>query len=30
MFHMAWFVLVVAGLLEVVWSLALKHTQGFK
>jgi quaternary ammonium compound-resistance protein SugE len=29
MFHMAWFVLVVAGLLEVVWSLALKHTQGF-
>jgi len=26
---MAWFVLVVAGLLEVVWSLGLKYTQGF-
>lgn len=26
---MAWFVLVVAGLLEVVWSLGLKSTQGF-
>jgi quaternary ammonium compound-resistance protein SugE len=26
---MAWFVLVVAGLLEVVWSLGLKFTEGF-
>ena len=26
---MVWFVLVVAGLLEVVWSLGLKYTQGF-
>ncbi|MBX3185130.1 MAG: hypothetical protein KIT72_00060 [Polyangiaceae bacterium] len=26
---MAWFVLIVAGLLEVVWSLGLKLTQGF-
>ncbi len=26
---MAWFVLIVAGLLEVVWSLGLKYTQGF-
>lgn len=26
---MAWFGLVVAGLLEVVWSLGLKYTQGF-
>ncbi len=26
---MAWFVLVVAGLLEVVWSLGLKYTEGF-
>ncbi len=26
---MAWFVLVIAGLLEVVWSLGLKYTQGF-
>ncbi|NGM13257.1 quaternary ammonium compound efflux SMR transporter SugE [Verrucosispora sp. WMMA2044] len=26
---MAWFVLVVAGLLEVVWATALKHTDGF-
>ncbi len=26
---MAWFILVVAGLLEVVWSLGLKYTQGF-
>ena len=26
---MAWFLLVVAGLLEVVWSLGLKYTQGF-
>jgi quaternary ammonium compound-resistance protein SugE len=26
---MAWFALVIAGLLEVVWSLGLKYTQGF-
>lgn len=26
---MAWLILVVAGLLEVVWSLGLKYTQGF-
>lgn len=26
---MAWFVLIVAGLLEVVWSLGLKYTHGF-
>lgn len=26
---MAWFVLVIAGLLEVVWSLGLKSTEGF-
>lgn len=26
---MAWVVLVVAGLLEVVWSLGLKYTEGF-
>ena len=26
---MAWFVLVLAGLLEVVWSLGLKSTEGF-
>jgi quaternary ammonium compound-resistance protein SugE len=26
---MAWLVLLVAGLLEVVWSLGLKYTQGF-
>jgi quaternary ammonium compound-resistance protein SugE len=26
---MAWFILVVAGLLEVVWSLGLKLTAGF-
>lgn len=26
---MAWSTLVVAGLLEVVWSLGLKYTQGF-
>ncbi|MET0386938.1 MAG: SMR family transporter [Polyangiales bacterium] len=26
---MAWFVLFVAGALEVVWSLGLKHTEGF-
>ncbi len=26
---MAWFVLVVAGLLEVVWTLGLKYTEGF-
>lgn len=26
---MAWVLLVVAGLLEVVWSLGLKSTQGF-
>src|SRR5690606_21368483 len=27
--HMAWFVLVIAGLLEAVWALSLKYTQGF-
>jgi quaternary ammonium compound-resistance protein SugE len=26
---MVWFVLIAAGLLEVVWSLGLKYTQGF-
>lgn len=26
---MAWFVLVIAGLLEVAWSLGLKSTEGF-
>ncbi|MFO0682984.1 MAG: quaternary ammonium compound efflux SMR transporter SugE [Sandaracinus sp.] len=26
---MAWVVLVVAGLLEVAWSLGLKYTEGF-
>ena len=26
---MAWFVLVLAGALEVVWALGLKYTQGF-
>ena len=27
--HMAWAVLVAAGLLEIVWATALKHTEGF-
>lgn len=26
---MAWFVLIVAGVLEVVWSIGLKYTHGF-
>lgn len=26
---MAWFVLIFAGVLEVVWSLGLKYTHGF-
>ncbi len=26
---MAWFILVVAGLLEVCWAVGLKYTQGF-
>lgn len=26
---MAWLVLVIAGLLEVVWAIGLKHTAGF-
>lgn len=26
---MAWLILVLAGLLEIVWSLGLKHTHGF-
>ncbi|MCI0571461.1 MAG: quaternary ammonium compound efflux SMR transporter SugE [Myxococcaceae bacterium] len=26
---MAWFLLVVAGLLEVCWAVGLKYTQGF-
>jgi quaternary ammonium compound-resistance protein SugE len=25
----AWFILIIAGLLEVVWSLGLKYTHGF-
>jgi quaternary ammonium compound-resistance protein SugE len=26
---MAWFILFIAGLLEIVWSLGLKYTYGF-
>jgi quaternary ammonium compound-resistance protein SugE len=26
---MAWFLLIIAGVLEVVWSLGLKYTNGF-
>ena|SRR5688572_4342917 len=26
---MSWFILVVAGLLEVVWAIGLKYTHGF-
>lgn len=26
---MSWFILVVAGLLEVVWAVGLKYTEGF-
>ena len=26
---MAWLILVIAGLLEVVWAIGLKHTAGF-
>lgn len=26
---MAWFILVIAGLLEVVWAVGLKYTHGF-
>src|SRR3954453_13582980 len=26
---MAWFILVVAGLMEVVWAVGLKYTEGF-
>jgi multidrug transporter EmrE-like cation transporter len=26
---MAWFALIVAGALEIVWALALKYSQGF-
>lgn len=26
---MSWFVLIVAGLLEIVWAIGLKYTQGF-
>ena len=26
---MAWFLLVIAGLLEVVWAIGLKYTRGF-
>lgn len=26
---MAWIILVIAGLLEVVWAIGLKYTQGF-
>jgi len=25
----AWIILVVAGILEIVWAVGLKHTQGF-
>lgn len=28
-FSVAWLVLIIAGLLEVVWSVGLKYTQGF-
>jgi len=27
--RMAWTLLIIAGLLEVVWAVGLKHTQGF-
>jgi quaternary ammonium compound-resistance protein SugE len=26
---LAWFILVIAGLLEVVWAIGLKYTEGF-
>lgn len=26
---MSWFILFIAGLLEVVWAIGLKYTQGF-
>lgn len=26
---MAWFILIVAGLCEVIWAFGLKHTNGF-
>lgn len=26
---MAWIILIIAGLLEIVWALGLKYTQGF-
>jgi quaternary ammonium compound-resistance protein SugE len=26
---MSWFVLLIAGLLEVVWAVGLKYTHGF-
>lgn len=26
---MNWFVLTIAGLLEIVWAIGLRHTQGF-
>ena len=26
---MAWFLLVLAGVLEIVWAIGLKHTEGF-
>jgi quaternary ammonium compound-resistance protein SugE len=26
---MAWFILIVAGVLEVVWALAMKQSEGF-
>lgn len=26
---MAWIILIIAGLLEVVWAIGLKHTHGF-
>jgi quaternary ammonium compound-resistance protein SugE len=26
---MAWIILIVAGLLEIVWAIGLKYTQGF-
>lgn len=27
--HLAWILLVIAGLLEVCWAIGLKYTQGF-
>ena len=27
--NMAWFILIMAGLLEIVWALGLKYSEGF-